>query len=110
MPLTSIVIFVQLLTGGAFLMVGPVVGEDFGHVIAGLLVFVVAWFGVYGATSVRPPVRAARVFAAATFVLVLTAGLFASKETLFQHYGLAVLAFGTSLASTFFTLGTSRVG
>src|SRR5712691_8651052 len=56
-PITSLVVFAQLLTGGRFL----IAGEDFGHTLTGLLVFLVAFFGVYGAMSVRPPVRAARV-------------------------------------------------
>ena len=103
-PLTSLLIFVQLLSGGTFLLAD----SEFGHVFTGLVVFTVAWFGVAGAMTMRPPARSVRVLAIVTFVLVLGAALFASKDTLLEHYGLAVAAFCVSTVSTVLALTRGR--
>ena len=102
-PLTSLVIFVQLLSGGTFLMAD----QEFGHMATGLVVIAVAWFGVFGAMTVRPLNVALLVFTALTLVLVLAAALFASKDTLIEHYGLAVAAFGAAVAGTVLALPRS---
>ena len=99
-PLTSVVIFVQLLSGGTFLLAD----SEFGHVFTGIAVITGAWFGAAGAMTMRPPDRSVGVLAIVTFALVLGAALFASKETLLEHYGLAVAAFGVSTVSAVLAL------
>ena len=105
-PLTSLVIFVQLMSGGTFLLAD----NDLGHVATGLVVIAVAWFGVAGAMTLRPPGRSVRLLAIVTMVLVLGAALFASKDTILEHYGLAVAAFGTSAANSVLVLARGRRG
>ena len=107
MPLTTVATFVQLLSGGTFLLKD----QEFAHVATGIAVMGVAWFSLYGAIKVRPLDRTLLVLSLATVVLVMAAASFASKDTLFEHYGLAVAAFGASAASAVVALlGNPRRG
>jgi len=104
--LTALLVFVQLVTGGSFLI------EDLGggtHVALGYVAGVVALIAAILAWASKPSYHALRYSSTVTLLLLVVTGLISRKVEMLAHYEVAIVLFGVSVATTFYAVRWSRM-
>jgi hypothetical protein len=103
--LTAALVFLQLVTGGYFL----INLVSYGYFLTGIAVGIVSRVAMIAAIVSKPKYNTLRYSSATVFALLVLAGFTSDKSTMFPHYVFAILAFGAVVASMFYAVRWNRM-
>jgi uncharacterized membrane protein YhaH (DUF805 family) len=102
--ITAGLIFIQMITGGWYLLSG----DSLGHFFTGLIVFFLAVASVVLALRAKPKHNAFRYSTIALLAFVVLAGFTSEKGTMFYHYVMALIVFGVVVTASYHSARWSR--